>query len=67
MNLKQLRAYLARKIKEDAGGNETAWAASNGLSQGYVTHVAKGMQTPGPKILSALGIRKVVNYEVVRK
>lgn len=66
MNDKAVRALLQRRITSEADGNETEWARKNGLSQGYVTHVRKGVMPLGPKILSALGLRKDVRYLPVK-
>jgi transcriptional regulator with XRE-family HTH domain len=32
------------------------------VSAGYLSHLMKGEREPGPKILDALGIEKVVTY-----
>lgn len=51
-----------RKSCADAGG-QTAWAKAHGVSVGYVNDVLNGRTDPGPKILSALGYRRVITYQ----
>lgn len=67
MDEKQVRALLAERIKSEADGNESQWAQSKKISQGYITHVRKGLMAPGNKVLAALGLKKVVTYEHIRK
>ncbi len=47
-------------------GGRTAWAKKHRISQTYVQLVCKGrQQAPGPAILKALGLRKLVSYETI--
>lgn len=52
-----LRQHCAR------AGTHQAWADAHGLAQGYVSDVLRGRKLPGPGILTALRLRKVVSYE----
>jgi hypothetical protein len=53
-----VRAILTREVD----GNQLAWATANGMSSAYVSDVVGGRATPGPKILAALGLQKIVRY-----
>lgn len=44
-------------------GSAPRWAQARGVSERYVYDVLAGKQPPGPKILAAMGYRKVVRYE----
>lgn len=50
-----------RAACKDAGG-QAAWAERHGMSAAYVSDVLNSRREPGPKILGALGLRKVVRY-----
>jgi hypothetical protein len=52
-------------IRQDvkACGTQQAFASKVGITQGYVNDILKRKREPGPKILDALGLRKVVTYE----
>lgn len=65
MTADDVRREIARQA-EDLG-SVTAWAKTKKLSQAYVAHVLQGRQEPGKKILAALGVRRVVNYERARQ
>jgi DNA-binding transcriptional regulator YdaS (Cro superfamily) len=54
---------LLRKAVDEAGG-QSAWARSVMLTPSYVNDVLVGRRDPGPAVLSALGLRRVVTYEV---
>lgn len=38
-----------------------------GISAGYLSDVTLGRRAPGPKILTALGLRRVVRYEPMER
>ena len=46
-----------------AAGGQKAWALSNGLSQQYVSDVLKRRRSAGQKLLSAMGLERVVTYQ----
>ena len=50
------------KTKTVAAGGQKAWAKANGISAPYVGDVLHRRRDPGEKILSALGLHKVVQY-----
>ena len=52
-----------RKAIADAGG-QSAWAKQVGLTPSYVNDVLLGRRDPGPAVLAALGLRRVISYEV---
>ncbi len=64
MNLMQVFALLQTECAK--AGGQKAWAAEHGLSGGYVSSVLHAKQDPGPAVLAALGLRKVVSFEPVR-
>lgn len=43
-------------------GSARAWASQNKVSEPYLSDVAWHRRDPGPKILEALGLEKVVRY-----
>jgi hypothetical protein len=58
---KRLRAACA------AAGGQAAWAARHELSAAYVSEALNGTREPGPRILAALGLKKVVKFAEVRR
>ena len=63
MTLDKVMQRLRGQIAE--AGSETSWAATHGLSQAYINYVVRGAAKPGPRILKALGLKKVTSYEKV--
>lgn len=63
MTLDKVVEQLRREVAE--AGSEIAWAAPHGISQSYVNFVLRNVIRPGPKILKALGLKKVISYEKV--
>ena len=56
---------VRRLIARDAEGRGIAiatWAKEKDLSQAYVAHFLQGRQGPGPKLLEALGLKRIVTY-----
>lgn len=49
----------------DAGGQQ-AWASRHGLSPAYVSDVLHARRDPGPLILTALGLQRIVRYQRVK-
>lgn len=58
MNLSEVRAML----KASAKPTQAAYAKDKGLSAQYVNDVVQGHREPGPTVLDALGLEKVVTY-----
>lgn len=46
-------------------GSQLAWAKAHGISPAYLSSVLGYERHPGPKLLAALGLRKVISYEPV--
>ena len=44
----------------------SAWAAEHGIAKSYLSQVLAGHTTPGPSVLDALGLKKVVTYQRLR-
>ena len=57
-------AQALELLKSDIAATGTAvqWARLHGMSQAYVSAVVNGRLAPGPMILAALGLEKVVSY-----
>ena len=49
------------------GTTQCALAAELGISPTYLSDVIHGRKEPGAKICEALGLKRVVTYEKVRK
>lgn len=64
MNTESLLKRLSAGI--DATGSQHAWSEKHGINQSYVSLVLSQRRPPGPLILAALGVRKVVGYEVLK-
>lgn len=64
MTADQVREMLQAAIKE--AGSGTAWAKLHGVSVQYAADVMQGRREPGAKICEALGVERVVTYQVVR-
>ncbi len=62
MDEKDVRQLLSMSIK--AVGNQYQWATKFKLSPAYVCDVLKGRRAPGPALCTALGIRRIIRYEV---
>lgn len=50
---------------EDAG-SRASWARRHGICPTYVGRVMHGEMHPGKTITDALGLRRVITYEVVK-
>lgn len=53
-------ARLETAIAE--AGSARAWATRVGVSDVYVSDVRRGIRPPGPSVLQALGLQRVVSY-----
>lgn len=65
MDLSELRDLLKQQCAQE--GSQTAWAAKNEVAQTYVSGVIRGINTPGQKILDALGLRARTIYERIEE
>lgn len=61
MMKKAFDAKLRRFLGSFASQKEAA--ASMGVAPSYLSDVARGRREPGEKILAALGLKRVVQYE----
>ena len=57
-------ALLLRKTTEV--GSPRKWALGHSILPQYVSDVLRGRRDPGPQILAALGLEKVVTYRRVK-
>lgn len=60
----KVHALLVRACQES--GSQKAFAAKHNLSAQYVCDVVQNRREPGPKLLAALGLERVVMYRCVR-
>lgn len=60
MTEEEVRALLSSACAK--AGGQTAFASLHNLSQPHVSLVLQGEREPGPKILDALALEKVVTY-----
>lgn len=63
MTHSDLLAILNQRIAQ--AGGVTRFAKQIHVSHPYVCAVVNGRQQPGPAILDAIGVRKVVTYELI--
>lgn len=56
----ELTARIQAAVK--VAGSQRALAKQWDVSPSYVTDLLRGLRDPGPKILDALGIERVVTY-----
>jgi DNA-binding transcriptional regulator YdaS (Cro superfamily) len=64
MNAEDVRDLLRRKVEQ--AGSQAAWADERGVTPAYVSDVLRGTREPGPAILNALGLERVVSYRQKR-
>ncbi|KAA5609676.1 hypothetical protein [Rhodovastum atsumiense] len=64
LSLADLYARLRREI--EAAGGQQAWARAHGISPTVLNDVLTARRDPGPTLLDALGLRRVVRYADVR-
>lgn len=60
INLDSLLSLLSAEVA--GAGGQARFAKSAGCSQAYVADILAGKRSPGPKILKALGFKKVIRY-----
>lgn len=65
LNVEQVKQMLRGVLREVGFGAQREFSRASGCSHSSVAHVLSGHTTPGPKILKALGLRRVVLYEVI--
>ena len=53
------KAVLLSKLRETS---QRELADELGVTEGYISHVLQGRRTFGPKLLTALGLERVVTY-----
>lgn len=63
MTEQEALCVLAAQIEQC--GSAQAWAKKHGVSPSYVSDVRMGRRDMGEKMLSALGLERVVTYRVV--
>jgi hypothetical protein len=51
---------MLRRVVEKQG--QSAFADAHGINRSYVSNVLAGRALPGPAILDALGLERVVTY-----
>lgn len=66
LTAEDVRAALQFRLDLDSLTHDQL-AERLGVTQGYLSKVIAGDCKPGNKLLSALGLRKVVIYEVVKE
>lgn len=66
MSLKPLDVYTILRNKCKEAGGQSAFAKQHGVSVAYVSDVINGRKDPGPALLRAIGVKRVVTYEVVK-
>lgn len=60
LDAEAVRSMLAAAI--GAAGSQKAFAQQHGLSGAYLSEVVRGTRDPGPAVLGALGMEKVIGY-----
>lgn len=65
--LDSLDVFKRLRAACQAAGGQAAWAARHGISAPYVSEVLNSTREPGPLILNALGLKKVVKFAEVRR
>ncbi len=65
--LQLLDVYARLRDACALAGSQGAWARAQGLSEGHVSDVLNARVDPGPKMLAALGLKRVVEFVDVRR
>jgi hypothetical protein len=63
MDEDDIRAMIRDDMAIMKAETQQNWARANGISPQYLSDFMTGKKTPGPLILDALGLRRVVMYE----
>lgn len=58
--------YAQMRSECAAAGGQRAWSNKHGISEQYVSDVMNARHDPGEKILTALGLRRVVTFERIK-
>ena len=61
MDVDEVRKLLRERCGVEGG--QATWAFMHGVSPAYVSDVLNKRREPGPALLHALGVRKIVTYE----
>lgn len=61
LTIEDVLELIRREVK--ACGTQQAFAVKVGITQGYVNDILRRKREPGPKVLEALGLEKVVVYK----
>lgn len=64
--MNRIDLYTLLRTQCAKAGGQTAFANQHGVSVAYVSDVMNGRKEPGPALLKAMGVRKVVRYEVIK-
>lgn len=54
-------------LREKAVPTQGAWASANKVMPSYVSDVINGRRDPSPAILKALGLKRVVTFEPIKR
>jgi hypothetical protein len=60
LDIKDVLALLRAEISD--AGSQTEWARRKGLGRVSISYVLGERRSPSPRLLKALGLRKVVAY-----
>jgi hypothetical protein len=60
MDIEALRSLLSDQCVK--AGSQRAWATKHKISPAHVNDVLQGHRGPGPTILEALGLKRVVDF-----
>lgn len=65
LSLSDVFAQLRTACRQ--AGSQEAFAAHAGISRGHLSDVLNARRDPGPKLLAALGLRKVAAFMEIGK
>jgi DNA-binding transcriptional regulator YdaS (Cro superfamily) len=60
IDLQSMRKLLGREVAR--AGGQVAWAKRHGLHPSTINKVLNDQRLPGPRMLAALNLRKVIAY-----
>jgi hypothetical protein len=63
--MENIQAIDMLRCAVNSAGTATKWAEDHGFSTAYVSDILHGRRAVGPRMLTALGLEKVVSYRVV--
>jgi hypothetical protein len=66
MNKEELIRHIQSVIDSKYAGLQKGFADDNDLSAAYVNDVLRGRREPGKKMLDAVGVKKVVSYQLIQ-